>query len=323
MILGVGQCARLHFLCCGVIVELGWVESLCLTKRFFSVKTIIYTSALILALYCGSSAVAQNNTCTTKSCPDSLLLSTRTEGNYEIRQYLVKGNSVMEADYAVHFPISSSQMLTTFSDNNAQIKALVAFMTKFKTDTLMRIKSVKIKGWASPDGAETSNQKLAKARVTAFINYLKAQCPAMKSCAIATTSAVATWKDCLPMLENSTLADKKAAADIINGNHTEAEKEAHLAKMPEVWAYLKSKVLPSLRCAEIEIHYTRSSIVEQRLLIKKPEPASATSNTGGRSIITTSYSPVHDSTSCLILSLPRSSEGLGGILPEKITDILS
>ncbi|MBO5813913.1 MAG: hypothetical protein J6R13_05300, partial [Alistipes sp.] len=255
-------------------------------------KTIIYTSALILALYCGSSAVAQNNTCTTKSCPDSLLLSTRTEGNYEIRQYLVKGNSVMEADYAVHFPISSSQMLTTFSDNNAQIKALVAFMTKFKTDTLMRIKSVKIKGWASPDGAETSNQKLAKARVTAFINYLKAQCPAMKSCAIATTSAVATWKDCLPMLENSTLADKKAAADIINGNHTEAEKEAHLAKMPEVWAYLKSKVLPSLRCAEIEIHYTRSSIVEQRLLIKTPEPAPAAQPTS-----TTTTQPTPTSTS--------------------------
>lgn len=182
----------------------------------------------------------------------------------------------MEADYAVHFPISSSQMLTTFSDNNAQIKALVAFMTKFKTDTLMRIKSVKIKGWASPDGAEALNQKLAKARVTAFINYLKTQCPAMKSCAIATSSAVATWKDCLPMLENSSLKDRKAAIEIIGGNHTEAEKEAHLAKMPEVWAYLKSKVLPSLRCAEIEIHYTRSSIVEQRLLIKTPEPAPTT-----------------------------------------------
>ena len=245
-------------------------------------KTIIYTSALILALGCGSGAVAQNNACKTKSCPDSVLLSTRTEGNYEIRQYLVKGNSAMAADYTVHFPISSSQMSTSFSDNGAQIAALKAFAMKFKEDTLMCVKSVKVKGWASPDGSESANQKLAKARAAAFVAYLNAQCPAMKSCAIETSSAVATWKDCLPMIESSSLADKKAAADIINGNHTEAAKEAHLAKMPAVWDYLKSKVLPTLRCAEIEVVYTRSSVVEQRLLIQKqatvstPAPATTT-----------------------------------------------
>lgn len=244
-------------------------------QKILNVKTIIYTSALILALGCGSGAVAQNNACKTKSCPDSVLLSTRTEGNYEIRQYLVKGNSAMEADYTVHFPISSSQMSNAFSDNGAQIAALKSFMMKFKEDTLMCVKSVKVKGWASPDGSEAANQQLAKARVTAFIAYMKSQCPAMKSCAIETASAVATWKDCLPMLENSTLADKRAAADIINGNHTEATKEAYLEKMPAVWSYLKGKVLPTLRCAVIEIVYTRSSIVEQRTLIQKPAPTSA------------------------------------------------
>ena len=287
MILGVGQCARLHFLCCGVIVETWCAE--CLTKISFSVKTIIYTSTLILALCCGSSAVAQNNACTTKSCPDSVLLSKRTDGDYEVRQYLVKGKNIQEADFTVHFPINSAKMSETFSDNSTEIKALKSFMAQFK-DTLNRVKSVKIKGWASPDGSTAANQKLAKARVNTFVAYLKAQCPAMKSCAIEISSAVATWKDCLPMLESSSLKSSKAAADIINGNHTEAMKEAHLAKMTEVWAYLKSKVLPEFRCAEIEIDYTQSTIVEQRVLIKKPAQTPAPTTTSS-SVTTTTSAP--------------------------------
>ena len=254
-------------------------------------KTTFYTSALILALCCGTGAVAQNNAttnkaqgnttctdkvCTTKaSCPDSVLLSTRTDGNYEVRQYLVKGKNIMEADYAVHFPINSSQMSQTFSDNSSAVKSLKDFVAKFKSDTLMRIKAVKINAWASPDGVEASNLKLAKARAATFVAYLQSQCPEMKGMAVNTTSAVATWKDCLPMLDKLPQAEYKAAAEIINGNHTEAVKEAHLAKLPAVWDYLKSSVLPEFRCAEIEIHYTRSSIVEQRVMIKKPAPTPA------------------------------------------------
>ena len=105
----------------------------------------------MMALCCGLGAVAQSNACKTKSCPDSVLISKRTDGNYEVRQYLVRGKNVQEADFTVHFPINSSKMSESFSDNSAEIKALKAFVVKFK-DTLMRVKSVKISGWASPDG---------------------------------------------------------------------------------------------------------------------------------------------------------------------------
>lgn len=255
-------------------------------------KTIIYTSALILALCCGSVVVAQNNatsvghnnacndktsttSCKDKSCPDSVLLSKRIDGNYEVRLYLVKGSSVMEADYTVHFPINSSKMSQTFSDNATEINSLKNFAAKFKQDTLMHVKSVKISAWASPDGAEASNLKLAKARAATFSSYLMSQCPEMKGFAVESSAAVATWEDCLPMLDKLSQAEQKAAAEIINGNHTATVKEAHLSKNPAVWSYLKKQVLPEFRCAEVEIHYTRSSVVEQRVLIRKPAPAPA------------------------------------------------
>ncbi len=279
VILGVGQYARLHFLCCGVIVETSVVESLCLTKIFFNVKTTFYTSVLILALCCGSGAVAQNQACKTSSqtkpCPDSVLLSKRIDGNYEVRQYLVRDKTTMDTDYTVRFPINSSQMSQTFSDNASEIRSLKNFVAKFRDDTLMHVKAVKIKGWASPDGVEASNRKLAKARAAAFATYLRSQCPEMKNFAVETSFAVATWSDCLPMLERSSVANRTAAADIINGKHTMATKEAHLSKMPAVWDYLKSSVLPEFRCAEIEIVYTHSAIVEQRVLIRKPTPTPA------------------------------------------------
>lgn len=295
--------ARLHFLCCGVIVEMCHVE--CLTKISFSVKTTIYTSALIMALCCGSGAVAQNNAskvqgnnagtnkvtttavkgsgdncvtrgnegCPTASCPDSVLLSKRTDGNYEIRQYWVRGKSPMEVDFTIHFPINSSQMQPSFSDNDSVVKSLGVFIDKFKQDTLMHIKAVKIKAWASPDGVESSNLKLAKARAATFVSYLQSQCPKMKCCAVDSSASVATWRDCLPLMSKLSKAEQNSAEEVINGSHTAAAKEAHLSKMPVVWSYLKSDVLPEFRCAEVEVHYTRSSVVEQRVLIAKPAPA--------------------------------------------------
>ena len=238
-------------------------------------KTTLYTSALILALCCGSGAVAQNTACKTKSCPDSVLLSKRIDGNYEIRQYLVKGQNPQAADFTFHFPISSSQMQTGFSDNATVVKALNDFGAKVMGDTLVRIKSIKISGWASPDGSEAANQKLAKARATTLASYLMSQCPGMKSMAIDSSSAVATWKDCWPLLEKSSVADLDAAAKIITGNHTEAVKEAHLMKLSSVWAYLKGSVLPQFRCAKVEFVYCTSTIVEQRVMIQKPAPTPA------------------------------------------------
>lgn len=258
-----------------MIVETSEVEVFKFNQNIFSVKTIIYTSALMLALCCGSAAMAQSNACKTTSCPDSVLLSKRTDGNYEVRQYLVKGKTVMEEDCTVHFPINSSKVSDSFSDNAAAITSLKAFMAKVKNDTLINIKALKINGWASPDGAEAANQKLAKARVQAFVAYLMAQCPSMKNFAIESSAEVATWKDCLPMLSELSVANRAAAEQVINGNHTEPAKEMHLSKMPAVWSYLKSDVLPEFRCAELEIHYCRSSLVEQRVMIKKPTPTPA------------------------------------------------
>ena len=245
-------------------------------------KTIIYTSALILALCCGSVVVAQNNatsvgqnkacsdkTCTTTACkngacPDSVLLSKRIDGNYEIRQYLVKGTNVMESDCTVHFPINSSKMSQTFSDNTAEINSLKAFMAKLKKDTLMHVKAVKISAWASPDGTEASNLKLAKARAATWASYLMSQCPGMKNFAVESSAAVATWEDCLPMLDKLPQAELKMATDIM-----------FLHQKEMLLSYLKEQVLPECRCAEVEIHYTRASVVEQRVLIRKPAPAPA------------------------------------------------
>lgn len=242
-------------------------------QKISNVKTFIYTSALILALGCGSGAVAQNTACTSKSCPDSILLSKSTEGNYEVRKYLVKGKNTMTESFTFHFAINSSAMASSFAGNDAVVKSMQTFVSQFGKDTLMRVKSVKVKGWASPDGSELSNTKLAKARTATVMSYLTKNCPEMKNLAVESSSAVATWKDCVPMLQSASLEGGKEAIAIINGNHPSTTTEQHLAKMPTVWGYLKSAILPEFRCVQIEVAYCRSSIVEQRVMIQKPAPA--------------------------------------------------
>ena len=254
------------------------VQKFMFNQKISNVKTIIYTSALILALGYGSGAVAQNTACTTKSCPDSILLSKSTDGNYEVRKYLVKGKNTMTESFTIHFAINSSAMASTFSGNDAVVKSMQTFVSQFTKDTLMRVKGVKIKGWASPDGSELSNGKLAKARTSTVMAFLMQSCPEMKNLAVESSSAVATWSDCVPMLQSASLEGRKEAIAVINGKHPSPTTEQHLAKMPAVWSYLKSKVLPELRCVQIEVDYCRSSIVEQRVLIQKPTPAPTTAS---------------------------------------------
>ena len=92
------------------------------------------------------------------------------------------------------------------------------------------------------------------------------------------------------MMSKLSKAEQTSAAEIINGNHSSEVKEAHLAKMHTVWNYFKSDILPEFRCAKIEIVYTRSSVVEQRVMIQKPTPT-PTPTANSSSVTTTPSTP--------------------------------
>ena len=109
-------------------------------------KRIFTLSLALSALSFCPKAEAQH----TLQHPDSVLLSTTMEGSSEVRRYRV--TKPMEADYALHYAISSAMLNRSMGENPAELEGLSALMHHF-ADTLHRVEQIHITGYASPDSS--------------------------------------------------------------------------------------------------------------------------------------------------------------------------
>ncbi|MBP3482301.1 MAG: hypothetical protein J6K28_02780 [Alistipes sp.] len=234
---------------------------------------MISTLALSLAL-CGiSDAVAQNARPVSKPASDTVLLSQSRDGDYMVRRYLVKSNGGCNSDFAVRYRINLSTMSPSLSDNGVELSALNAFIDSLATDSMMHVRSVTITGYASPDGTETANMKLAHARAADFKKYLDNKYGLSSKYDVRVDAVVDGWDSCIDGIEASNLAQRKDAVAIIRSNDDMSVKQRKLKSMKGVWNYLASNVLPPLRQADIEFDYGRDDIAETRVLVARPVPA--------------------------------------------------
>ena len=235
-------------------------------------KTLISTLALSLAL-CGlNDAVAQNARSVSKPASDTVLLSQSRDGDYMVRKYLVKHDCGCNSDFAVHYRINLSTMSTATANNGAELSALGTFMDSLARDTTMHVRSVTITGYASPDGVEASNKKLARARAVDFKNYLDRKYGLSSKYDVRIEAVVDGWDKCLNKLEKSNVDGRRDAAAVIRSNESMPVKERKLKSMKGVWNYLAANVLPSLRQADVEFDYGRDDIAETRVLVARPVP---------------------------------------------------
>lgn len=204
---------------------------------------------------------------------DSVLLSQRRDGNYMVRRYRVKHDCDRNNDFAVHYRINLSTMSPTLGGNSSELAALNAFMDSLTRDSLIHVHSVTITGYASPDGLEASNLRLAKARAADFRNYLDKKYGLSNKYNVNIEAVVDDWDSCLSALDKSKIEGSDKAAAIIRRKDGMAAKERELKSMPQVWNYLAANVLPPLRQADIEFEYGRDDIAETRVLVAEKRPA--------------------------------------------------
>lgn len=228
-------------------------------KRFF---TPVFASVLLLW---SLPTVAQHSV----SHPDSLLLSDVIEGNEKVRRYRV--DTPMEADYALHYAISSAILNQQMGDNGEELAALAALM-RHAVDTMQRVEQVQITGYASPDGPEALNSSLAKRRAQDVKSYADKQFHLSDRCSVTLDSGIAPWSAVREQLASSSVEGKGEALKVLDGDHTPAEKQAALRSLPAVWRFLAREVLPSLRRVVVEVHYQQGQLVETRTVVA-PKPA--------------------------------------------------
>ena len=215
-------------------------------------------------------ASAQTGSAAPASAPDSVLLSESTDGNYLVRKYIV--NRVDDNGYSIRYQINMSRLVSTLADNSQELSDLNGFVESVMNDTLMRVKSVQITGYSSPDGPVKFNETLARNRAADFRNYVDRKYGFSKKYKVSVSSVAEDWEMCRALVDRSNMADRQAVLRVIDGGGAPEAKEQELKAMPAAWEYMKEHNLPPLRRVEMTVNYDAASIVELRTMMRRPEP---------------------------------------------------
>lgn len=199
------------------------------------------------------------------------MLSETTDGDYLVRRFIIKRPG--DTDYSVRYQINLAKLSSTLDGNSRELGDLDDFVGNLMKDTLMRVKSVEITGYSSPDGPLKFNETLARNRAQDFKNYVDRKYGFSNKYDVTVNAVAEDWEMCRSLVAKSEVPDKQSVLDILDGSRSPDAKELALKKMPSAWNYMKKNILPPLRRVELTINYGEGSVVEQRTMIPRPKPA--------------------------------------------------
>lgn len=233
-------------------------------------KTLFTTLTFSLALCSAVGATAQSRSAAPVAAVDTVMLSETTDGDYLIHKYVV--NRSADSDYSIRYQISMAKLMPALDGNKQELADLDGFIGNLMKDTLMNVRWVEVTGYASPDGPMQLNETLAKHRTADFMAYADKKYNFSQHFKVKTASMVDNWMAARIMIAQSAIPNKAEVLKVIDGTANHMEKEAQLKRMPGVWNYLKTNILPPMRRVEVMINYGAGTVVERRTLIPKPAP---------------------------------------------------
>ncbi len=234
-----------------------------------------------MAGFAASAAAAPAGNPESAPAADSVLLSEQTDGDYLVRRYMVKDQG--DAAYSVLYQINLATLSSTLGGNTRELDQLNTFINQLGSDTLMKVRSVIITGYSSPDGPAAFNESLARRRAQGFRTYVDRKYSLSKRFDVTTRSVAEDWEMCRSLVAQSNIPDRQNVLRIIDSNRPIEAKETELKQLPAAWEYMKRNILPPLRRVELSINYGEGTVVEVRTRIRpacpepapKPEPAAA------------------------------------------------
>lgn len=200
---------------------------------------------------------------------DTVVLATYQEDDYLVKRYMVNVPDDRVSDYSVRYSINVAHLQPNLDDNSEALRALSNFIEQTMADTVARISSVTITGYASPDGPYALNERLAKQRAQDFMSYVDSKYNFSTRYAVTASGVAEDWENCRAMIESSlSIPHKDSVLRIINSAASNDAKEQQLKKMTDTWNFMRTDILPRLRRVDIVINYARGTIVEERTLIE-------------------------------------------------------
>lgn len=162
----------------------------------------------------------------------------------------------------IDFPVNLTTIYPDYRRNSFELAKIIATIDSVRNDKDITVKSLSIKGFASPEGPYNNNVRLAKGRTEALKNYVQ-QLYSFPYGFIQTSYEPEDWEGLREYVVNSGMPSKDAILAVIDSNMEPDAKNTKIQReFPEQYAFLLQTVYPGLRHSDYKIEYEIRSFTD-------------------------------------------------------------
>ena len=157
----------------------------------------------------------------------------------------------------VDFPVSQTVIYPDYRNNKVEIGKILSTIDTLKSDGDIEIKSLAIKGFASPESPYENNTRLAKGRTQALKEYVSALYHFPDNF-ILTSFEPENWEGLRNYVVASGISHKQEILNIIDIADRDPDTKEWILKSryPKEYRYLLDNCYPALRRSDYNIEYT-------------------------------------------------------------------
>lgn len=174
----------------------------------------------------------------------------------------------------INFPVNKTDIRPTYMDNTKELGKITATIDSVKADSDVRITSMSIKGYASPEGTYANNTRLARGRTEALRLYVS-RLYHFDDGFIKTDYEPENWQGLRDYVEKSGLEHRYQILDIIDSDLAPDPRELKLkTTYPDEYRFLLMECYPRLRRSDYKVEYVvrQFSDAEEIKRIMKTQP---------------------------------------------------
>ncbi|MBQ9138330.1 MAG: DUF3868 domain-containing protein [Alistipes sp.] len=178
----------------------------------------------------------------------------------------------------IDFPVNQVEIYPEYRSNTAELDKIQQTINSVRNDKDVTIRSLSIKGFASPEGTFDHNTYLAKERTAALKRYVQ-NLYHFDPSIISTDYEAEDWDGLRRVVESSNLENREAILEIINSSREPDRKDWKIrTTYPEQYAHLLKHVYPALRHSDYKVEYSVRSYSDveeiKRVLAVSPQKLS-------------------------------------------------
>ncbi|MCB0770701.1 MAG: hypothetical protein KDC00_09875 [Flavobacteriales bacterium] len=163
-------------------------------------------------------------------------------------------------DATLNYLVNSSQVRGTELKED-DIKAMATFIKEFAKKGNIKLQSLAIDAWASPEGELSLNENLADDRAKSAKGWVKPELLRAKSDTAKAdefyklTPRGEDWDGFKAAMQASNIADKDLVLRVLEMYPDVAKREAEVKNMAATYEEIADKILPALRRSEMKLNY--------------------------------------------------------------------